>query len=292
MGMWDGVHSGHRFLIDHVRALAAERSLVPSVVTFRAHPLTIVRPEAVPPLLTDLSTRLALLDAAGAADCVLLDFDARMRRLPAAEFLRMLKEDYGVDTLVVGFNNRFGHDRLEGLEAYRTIGAAIGMEVLPAPEFRHRRRPVSSSKVRALIAGGYVKKAADLLGRRFTLTGTVVSGRQLGRTIGFPTANISVAPGMLLPAAGAYACIALTPDGVRRPAMVNIGRRPTVDLPDAPLSIEAHILDFAGTIYGCPLTLEFVSRLRDERAFDGVEALRRQLGRDASATRRATRALL
>lgn len=290
--MWDGVHSGHRFLIDHVRALAAERSLAPSVVTFRAHPLTVVRPEAVPPLLTDLSTRLALLDAAGVADCVLLDFDSHMRHLTAAEFLTMLKKDYGVDTLVVGFNNRFGHDRLEGLEAYRAIGSAIGMEVLPAPEFRLRRSPVSSSIVRRQLAEGKVKEAADMLGRRFTLSGTVVSGRQLGRSIGYPTANIDVAPGMILPAAGAYACIARTPDGVRRPAMVNIGRRPTVDRPGAPLSVEAHILDYAGTIYGLPLTLEFVSRLRDEKTFDGVEALTRQLGRDAAATRRATRGLL
>lgn len=290
--MWDGVHTGHRFLIDHVRALGAERSLVPSVVTFRVHPLTVVRPEAAPPLLTDAETRLALLDAAGVADCVLLDFDSRMRHLPAAAFLEMLKKDYGVDTLVVGFNNRFGHDRLEGLEAYRAIGAAIGMEVLPAPEFRLHRRPVSSSAVRRLLAEGKVKDAAAMLGRRFTLTGTVVSGKQLGRTIGYPTANIEVAPGMILPAAGAYACIARTPDGMRRPAMVNIGRRPTVDLPDAPLSVEAHIIDYAGTIYGEPLTLEFVSRLRDEKAFDGVEALRRQLGRDASATLRATRGIL
>ena len=287
VGMWDGVHRGHRFLIDHVRAQGKRRGLTPAVVTFAAHPLTVVRPEAVPPLLSDRQERMALLDAAGVDDCILLDFDSKMRRMTAREFLTMLKDKYAVATLMVGFNNRFGRDRAEGVEAYAAIGREIGLEVIPAPEFSLRRKPVSSSRVRALIAEGNVDGAAALLGRPFTITGRVASGRQLGRTRGFPTANIEMpSEELLVPGPGAYAAVIRTPDGVRRGAMVNIGRRPTVDRPDAPVTIEAHIFDYAGEIYGQDVTLEFLRFLRPERRFDNVEALRRQLVRDERQSRR------
>lgn len=287
VGMWDGVHCGHRFLIDFVRRQSDERGLVPSVVTFRRHPLTVVRPECVPPLITDCETRLDLLGAAGVADCVLLDFNDRMRHMSAREFLEMLKQSYAVDSLVVGFNNRFGHDRACGPDAYAEIGREIGMEVVAAPEFRHGCGAVSSSVVRRLIAEGKVDSARELLGRPFTLTGTVVAGRQLGRQLGFPTANINVADkSMLLPGNGVYAVVARTPDGVRRPAIVNIGRRPTVDKPGAHVTIEAHILDFADDLYSRPLTLEFVALMRHEKAFECVDDLKMQLQTDARRARR------
>lgn len=287
VGMWDGVHCGHRFLVDFVRRQAQERGLVPSVVTFRNHPLTVVRPESVPPLITGCDTRLALLDAAGVADCVLLDFNERMRRMSAREFLEMLKHRYAVDTLVVGFNNRFGHDRACGPDAYAEIGRDIDMEVIAAPEFRHRRGGVSSSVVRDLIARGCVDRARELLGRPFTLSGAVVAGRQLGRQLGFPTANINVADkAMLIPGNGVYAAVARTPDGVRRQAIVNIGRRPTVDRPGAPVTVEAHILDFAGDLYSRTLMLEFVALMRHEKAFEGVDNLKRQLQADERRARR------
>ena len=289
VGMWDGVHLGHRFLIDFVRREALSRGLIASVVTFQAHPLTIVRPDAAPPLLTDTATRLALLDAAGAEDCVLLDFDDRMRHMTATEFLSMLKQSYGIDTLVVGFNNRVGHDRAEGFEAYTAIGRTIGMEIVKAPEFRHKRHTVSSSTVRMCLNEGNAAKARELLGRPFMIEGTVVHGRQIGRQIGFPTANIDIGnQSLITPANGVYAAVARTPDGVRRRAIVNIGRRPTVDRPDAPVTIEAHILDFAGDLYGQPVALEFFKLMRHEEAFDSLEALKKRL---ASDRRRAIRLL-
>lgn len=287
VGMWDGVHCGHRFLIDFVRREAASRSLVPSVITFRNHPLTVVRPEAAPPLLTDCDTRLDLLDAAGVADCVLLDFNDRLRHMPAREFLAMLHERYAVDTLVVGFNNRFGHDRDLSRDSYAAVGLETGMEVIATPEFRRGRSRVSSSVVRSLVAEGRVDKARELLGRPFTISGTVVGGRQLGRRIGFPTANVSVPdPSLIIPGMGVYACVARTPDGVRRRAVVNIGRRPTVDVAGAPLSIEAHILDFAGELYSRTVVIEFVKNMRPERAFESLDALKNQLAADVRRARR------
>lgn len=286
VGMWDGVHCGHRFLIDFVRREAVARGLVPSVVTFRNHPLTIVRPEAAPPLLTDCDTRLSLLGDAGVADCVLLDFDEHLRNMTALEFLTMLRERYAVDTLVMGFNNRFGHDRNLSRDAYAELGRSIGMEVIPAPEFRNGSQHVSSSEIRALVADGNVDTARKLLGRPFAIKGRVVHGRRLGRQIGFPTANIALPDSsLLIPGIGVYAVEVIMPDGVRRQAVVNIGRRPTVDVAGAPLTIEAHIFDFDGNLYSQMLVVGFAGLLRREHTFENLEALKRQLAADASHAR-------
>ncbi len=283
--MWDGVHAGHRFLTSYVARLGRERSLVPTVVTFRNHPLSVVSPDRAPLLLSDTPSRLRMLGEAGAEECILLDFDGALRGLSAEEFLSMLKRDFGVDAIVVGYNNRFGHDRLQGIEAYQALGSRIGMEIIPGPEFRHDDAKVSSSVIRKFIAGGDVAEAARLLGRPFSLTGRVVEGKKLGRSIGFPTANIAVAPGMIMPLEGVYACRAVTAEGQSYAAMVNIGRRPTVDAPGAPVTVEAHLLGFSGSLYGSEVTLEFISRIRAEIAFGSLAELTDQLRRDAEATR-------
>lgn len=284
VGMWDGVHRGHRFLIDFVRQRAAATGLTPAVVTFEGHPMLTVCPDRAPRLLTSTSGRLELLDRAGVADCILLDFNERLRSLTAREFLTMLSRDYGVSELVVGFNNRFGSDRTLEMSDYIHIGESLGMTVTPAPEFVAEGSPVSSSRIRALLSEGQPDAASSLLGRPYSLSGIVEKGKQLGRTLGFPTANLRPErPDALIPAPGVYAARAITPDGIARTAMVNIGSRPTVDTPDAPQSIEAHIFNFSGDLYGRPLSLEFLRYLRPERRFPSIEALRHAIEADAAA---------
>lgn len=289
VGMYDGVHLGHKFLIDYLRLEASNRGLTPAVITFTRHPLSVVRPLEAPGLLSTLEDRLCRLDDAGAEDIIILTFNDRLRYKSAREFLRMLKKSYGIDTLVLGFNNRFGHDRPQSLEEYREIGSEVGVEVIPAPEYRGAGAPVSSSMVRRHLLSGNPGKAAEALGRYYGLRGLVVHGCELGRELGFPTANLMPTDKeILIPKPGAYAAFVVTPDGVRRPAMVNIGFRPTVSDSDGhgALSIEAHIFDFKGYIYDEEVTIEFVEFLRPERRFPDTDKLREQLATDAAKARK------
>lgn len=289
VGMYDGVHLGHKFLIDYIRLEAASRGLTPAVITFSRHPLSLVRPLETPGQLTTLDDRLRQLSEAGAEDVIMLNFTDSLRHKSARDFLNMLRRSYGIETLVLGFNNRFGHDRPDTLDDYKAIGSEIGVEVIGAPEYRGAGAPVSSSVIRRHLHEGRPEKAAEALGHNYRLRGMVVRGESLGRTIGFPTANVSPTDkNSLIPKSGAYAAYVITPDGERRPAMVNVGFRPTVSDPDAQgrLSIEAHIFDYIGYLYDEEVTIEFVSFLRDEKRFPSLEKLTAQLRTDASKARK------
>ncbi len=285
IGMWDGVHRGHRFLIDYLLLEGQNRGLTPAVVTFSDHPRRLVDPERAPRLLSTLDDRMEALGRAGIEDVILLSFNERMRRQSARKFLERLKKSFGIDTLVVGFNNRFGRDCTDGLNEYKVVGQEIGLDVVGAPEFKGvGNKAVSSSIVRQRLAEGHVEEAAEMLGRPFELLGTVVEGIRLGRTLGFPTANLRLAADYLIvPGNGVYACFVTTPDGVRRPAVVNVGYRPTVDNTDTDtpaLSVEIHIPDFSGYLYDDELNVEFISRLRDEKQFKNTDMLARAIAAD------------
>lgn len=302
VGMFDGVHSGHRYLLDQLRLQAAERSLKPLVITFTNHPLSVIVPDKAPRLLTLPLEKAALIRREGflGDEILLLPFDEKLRSTSAAGFLGMLRGRFGCAALLMGFNNRFGHDAPGDFASYKQLAANAGIELIQARELP-AREGVSSSEIRRLIAAGEVADAAALLGRPYTLTGTVVRGKALGRTLGFPTANLHTPSTIILPAPGVYAATAtiappLFPSTVASrqasskaevsyPAMVNIGSRPTVDDPGAPLSVEAHIIGLPeGTnLYDCRLTLSFVDRLRSERRFASLEALRAQLLLDRAA---------
>lgn len=302
VGMFDGVHSGHRYLLDQLRLQAAERSLKPLVITFTNHPLSVIAPDKAPRLLTLPLEKAALIRREGflGDEILLLPFDEKLRSTSAAGFLGMLRGRFDCAALLMGFNNRFGHDAPGDFASYKQLAANAGIELIQARELP-AREGVSSSEIRRLIAAGEVADAAALLGRPYTLTGTVVRGKALGRTLGFPTANLHTPSTLILPAPGVYAATAtiappLFPSTVASrqasskaelsyPAMVNIGSRPTVDDPGAPLSVEAHIIGLPeGTnLYDCRLTLSFVDRLRSERRFASLEALRAQLLLDRSA---------
>lgn len=290
VGMYDGVHAGHKFLIDYLRLEAGHHGLTPSVITFSRHPLSLVRPLETPGLLTSLEDRVRRLGAVGVDDIIMLPFNDRLRYMTAREFLAMLKNSYAIDTLVLGFNNRFGHDRPSSLDDYRSIGREVGVEVIQAPEYRGAGAPVSSSVIRHYLLTGVPEKAAEALGYPYGLRGIVAHGRQLGRQLGFPTANIKISEkDILVPKPGVYAANVLTPDGVRRPAMVNIGFRPTVSETEGQgeLSIEAHIFDYTGYLYDEEVTVEFLKFLRPERKFSTTDKLAEQLRQDAANARKA-----
>ncbi len=287
IGTFDGVHLGHRAVVDYLVASGRVRGLVPTVVTFSSHPLSLVRPERMPKSLSHLSQRQQRLLDAGVRDVIVLPFDEPLRRMTAHDFIAMLHDRYGVDAIVLGFNNSFGSDRLRDFEDYVNVAHGVGVDMLQAPRYEYPGfGEVSSTAIRHLIASGDVATASRLLGHPLSLSGKVVGGQRLGRTIGFPTANLDIDPACAIPAEGVYACRANI-SGNPQPyqAMVNIGHRPTVDTSiQPPLTIEAHLIDFTGDLYGKEITLDFICRLRPEQKFDSLPSLIAQLRSDREAT--------
>ena len=279
LGTFDGVHKGHQFLLDVMKAQAQQRGLEPTVITFAQHPLATIRPNDIPPMLSTLENRLIHLEKCGIDCCIVLDFNEQLQQMTAREFLNMILLNYGIKTLVIGFNTQFGKDRIKGVEQYKAIGEEVGIEVIQAPEYGEG---VCSSAIRRHLLNGEIIEANEALGYRFSLCGKVVKGKQLGRTIGFPTANIEIPNSkMLIPDNGVYVVDVTIPHlGKTYRGMLNIGRRPTVDVADAPISIEAHVIDFEGDIYGKELRIEFLKFIRPEQAFDSLEALIAQLHHD------------
>ena len=286
VGMFDGVHTGHRHLLDELKREASARGLEPLVVTFSNHPLELVRPGSAPALLTSAEEKVSLIRAAGIGRVVCVPFDDALRHTTAGDFLLRLRREHGMRALLLGFNNRFGYDAPSDFEAYRGLGESLGVEIVCATcKVADADGTVpSSTAVREALASGRMEDAAVLLGRDYELEGEVVHGRQLGRTIGFPTANIVPEAGRAVPGPGVYAACAAV-DGGKYRAMVNIGRRPTVDRVGAPIRIEAHLIGLPeGTdLYGRVVRLRFGRMLRGERKFESVEALAAQLRADREA---------
>lgn len=289
--MFDGVHRGHRALIERLCAEAARLGASPTVFTFDRHPLAVIAPDRAPATLMSLTDKVEALKGSGVAEVEVLHFDEALRSQTAREFLAMLHDDYGVDALLMGFNHRFGSDRLDDLAEYERLGRETGIEIIRADELRDESltdRTICSSSIREAIAEGDVAAAAHMLGRPFAIEGKVVQGKQLGRTIGFPTANIEPNDNELLtPLNGVYAVEVGLPDGETRRGMLNIGVRPTVDGSAHPKqSVEVYIDDWDGDLYGKEIRLDFIKRLRDERRFADVESLRRQLALDLEETKK------
>lgn len=277
VGTFDGVHRGHREVIEYLLAESRRRALSPMVITFEPHPLAVVAPERSPLLLESAAEREDALRATG-AEVVVLPFTEELRRQTVDQWFSRLSAEYGVKLLVAGFDNTFGSDgMMMNLQDYIRIGEAHGIEVIEAP----RLRGVSSTLIRRALGSGDVACAAEMLGHPFALNGTVTPGRGLGRTIGVPTANLQLVPDVLIPAPGVYSAEAITQEGARYLSVVNIGVAPTVGK-GLPMTIEAHLLDFEGDLYGETLRLEFLRRLRDERKFDSLDELKLQIVRDAA----------
>lgn len=293
VGFFDGVHRGHQYLISQMKAVAAEACLKTTVVTFATHPRQVLDPSWQPQLLTTLSEKTALLSELGIDNLVVLEFDRLMSLLTAREFMVLLNHRVGTRVLITGYDNRFGHKSNECFDDYVRYGTDIGMRVVLGKPFLLNDLSVSSSKVRHFLAHGDVEMAASCLGRPYVITGCVVEGRQVGRQLGFPTANIAcpAAALKLIPAPGVYGVrVKLQERAELLPGMMNIGVRPTfADGADSGISeqtLEVHIFDYDGDLYGQEMQVTFILRLRAEQKFDTQEQLVAQLQSDASDIRK------
>ena len=279
IGFFDGVHLGHRFLIDEVKAAAAKRGLPSAVITFPTHPRAVLQQAYQPRLLNSFADKLRLLATTGVDYCIVLDFTEALSQLSAEAFLQILATEWRVKGLVIGYDHRFGHDRQDGFEQYVQYGQRWGIEVLKAAAFDAGHTTVSSSEIRRLVQEGHVERAAQLLTYAYHISGRIVSGYKVGRTLGFPTANIQPDdPMQLLPGIGVYA-VWVEVAGQRYKGMLYIGSRPTLDN-GTQLSIEVHILHFSGDIYNDPIRVSFARFVRGDEKFDSLEALKAQLMRD------------
>lgn len=285
IGCFDGVHRGHRYLIGQVCQEAAQRGLSSVLITFPVHPRQVMQSDYRPQLLSCLQQKTDLLQQQPADYCIMLPFTRELSMLSAYEFMRLLRDRYQVKVLVIGYDHRFGHNRSEGFEDYCRYGRELGMEIVHARALVEDELSISSSTIRNLLKLGEVERANHFLGYRYYLDGVVVDGYKVGRTLGFPTANLQPScPDKLIPAEGVYAVYAYV-KGRRYAGMLNIGHRPTVDNGDD-LSIEAHILDFSDNIYNRYLRIEFMHFIRPEQKFGNLEALRAQLRNDRETVAR------
>ncbi len=280
IGFFDGVHLGHRFLIEQVCEVATARGLASSVITFPIHPRKVMQPGFHPELLTTCDEKVALLADTGIDYCFMLDFTLELAQLSAKQFMEILKKHYRIQALVIGYDHRFGHNRSEGFEDYVRYGHEQGIEVVLAQAYSNKDITISSSIIRRLLLEGNVSEAATCLGYHFFLDGTVVEGYHVGHKIGYPTANLHVTdPEKLVPADGVYAVYVFL--GERKyKGMLSIGYRPTLNN-GTDRSIEVHIFDFNEDIYNQPMRISFVRRTRSELKFDSIEELVEQLHKDA-----------
>lgn len=287
VGVFDGVHLGHRHVLARLSALASAHDLATVVVTFDPHPAVVVDPVRAPALLCSLRRRLELLGSLGIDRCVVIDFDAARARQPAREFATsVLAGRLRAAAVVVGENFRFGHDREGDVALLGEVASHLEVRVEPVGLDAADGAPITSSRIRGLVAAGDVTAAAELLGRPHEVEGTVVRGEGRGRTLGYPTANLGELGRACVPSTGIYAGTYVREDGARHTAAISVGRRPTFHA-EADVAVEAFLCDFDGDLYGERGRLEFVSRLRAEERFDSVEALVTQIARDVEATRAA-----
>ncbi|HAN30059.1 MAG TPA: riboflavin biosynthesis protein RibF [Myxococcales bacterium] len=282
-GNFDGVHVGHRALFAHLREVAQEQHLRVTALTFDPHPLQLLRPELAPRALDTLAWRRHWLEQAGAAHVEVLRFDQELR-LKSAEWFaeHILFRRLNAKILVVSDESRFGHQGRGDRQLLEQMAPRFGVKILRCEAVVRSGTPVSSSRIRRLVAAGEVTLANEMLERRFALRGQVIHGDGRGRTIGFPTANLAV-DSQVHPASGVYAGWLVRqlpgqPDQWRQPAVCNIGVRPTVD--GTRHQIEAHVIDWQGDLYGQSLSLHIEQRLRGERRFESIERLQEQIARD------------
>ncbi|NLI36851.1 MAG: bifunctional riboflavin kinase/FAD synthetase [Bacteroidales bacterium] len=280
IGFFDGVHRGHQYLIDRVRAVAKRENCRSAVITFPAPPQQIINPAFKAQLISTYEEKIEMLSEKGIDECIILDFNKELSSLSAKQFMNdILKEQFNVAHLIVGYDHRFGHDRREGYNDYVRYGEEIGISVEAVPAFEWHDRIISSSAIRQLLYKGNIEEANDALGYSYYIKGEVIKGHQMGRKMGFPTANIALnSDEKIVPKAGVYA-VRVHSKGETYGGMLNIGHRPTLDNGND-TSIEAHILDFDKDIYGCPICISFIKYIRKEQKFPSIAALIQQLNID------------
>ena len=286
IGVYDGVHGGHRSVLAEVRDLADKRDCDTAVVTFEPHPALVVRPESAPLLLTDLDQKLELLEACRVDHVVVIAFDEARSRQSAADFVaETLVGCLHTRAVVVGHDFHFGHRREGTVPFLVEQGGRHGFDVLGLSLQAEAGAPVSSTRIRHLLTAGDVEGAAVLLGRPHEVRGVVAHGDGRGREWGFPTANVTVPSGLCLPADGVYAGYYVHPDGTQTAAAISLGRRPQVYEDKGERLLEPHLLDWDGDLYDQKAKVRFTHRLRPQERFDEIDDLLAQIARDVDAAR-------
>lgn len=285
VGTFDGVHRGHWAVLQEIQARAAASGRRSVLVTFHPHPLTIVRPEDAPPLLTTPVEKKEILAESGLDYAVFLTFTQELARYEPRRFVEeILVGRLGVRELVIGYDHGFGRGRSGDADTLRAIGADLGFSVDVVGPVQASEAPISSSRIRGWVADGDMPRARIGLGRPYSIRGVVVKGDGRGRQLGFPTANLAgFPPDKLLPPPGVYAVRGVTRTGIHGGAL-HMGPRPTFQ--GAPPTVELHLLDFSGDLYGEEVRVDFVRRLRGVRPFDSAAALVNQLRADVVDARR------
>jgi len=282
IGVFDGVHLGHKYLISQLIEHARKQDLLSGVVTFYQHPQEVLSPQTRLPFLTDLKKRICLLKDEGVEDIIILSFTSELARLGARQFLSLLKKYLRMRGLVVGPDFTLGQNREGNVSRLCTLGQDMDFTVTVVPPITINDEVASSTAIRQALANGDMKRVLNLSGRPFSLRALVVPGAGRGTELGFPTANLSVDSEQALPADGIYATWAYIGDDCY-PSVTSIGKRPTFDGNDR--TIEVYVVDYHGDLYGCNLKFDVVERLRDEKRFDTAQELAGQIAEDVKRSK-------
>ncbi|MBF0504698.1 MAG: riboflavin biosynthesis protein RibF [Candidatus Omnitrophica bacterium] len=288
IGIFDGVHRGHQYLIKQMLLAAHRLKAQPMVLTFFPHPVHVLVPNVKLGYLSSLADRFRLLGELGVRVCVVVRFNPSFARIQPQKFIKdILVKKLGVKAVFVGSDFRFGRDRTGDISLLQAMGSQYGYETHAVDELKGAGETISSTRIRKLLGEARLNEAARLLGREVTVSGTVIQGAMRGRTLGYPTANIAY-EAQILPPKGVYVVRVLL--GKKKyPAIANIGTRPSFDRKNTKVYLEVHILDFSRNIYGCCLEVEFFKKIRDEKSFTSPQDLVRQIQKDEAKTRRYKR---
>ena len=277
IGVFDGVHRGHKHLLSQLTEQARQQNLLSGVVTFRQHPQKMLSPQTRLPFLTDLTQRTGLLKNEGVDMVVPLSFTSELAQLSASQFVSLLKRYLRMHRLLIGPDFALGKNREGDFDTLRALGEEMNFSVTIIPPLTINGEVVSSTAIRQALADGDMKRVTNLIGRPFRLQGQVITGTGRGLELGFPTANLKIDPKQALPAEGVYATRTYLDDKAY-PSVTNIGRCPTFGNKEC--SVEVYLLDYNNNLYGRELTVDIVERLRDEKRFDSVEELKNQIAAD------------
>jgi riboflavin kinase/FMN adenylyltransferase len=283
VGVFDGVHLGHRKLLEPMIRDAHEANAPAVVITFTPHPAYVLAEKNIP-CLTTIDERADLLASLGVDVMITLPFTKEFAHTTAEDFMAQLVKHLGLKKLIAGYDTALGRDRAGNIDRLAAIGRTLGYDLVPVAAYGLEDRIISSTLIRSQLIAGDVRSAGSNLGHPYSITGRVIHGDARGRTINIPTANVESPEGKLIPANGVYACYA-TVRGKRHQAVTNIGVRPTFNDHDLKQRIEAHLMDFSEDVYDADMQLEFIERLRDEQKFSGVDALIAQIKTDITKAR-------
>ena len=282
IGVFDGVHLGHKYLISRLKELASQQGLRSIVITFQKHPQEVLNPHSQPPFLSDAAEKAELLKKEAVDEVIVLTFTPQLASLSAREFITLLQKKLRMKGLVVGPDFALGRNSEGGISTLRKLGSEMGFSVTVIPPVRKNGEIISSTAVRRALAEGDMERVNWLMGRPFSLHGRVIHGKGRGAGLGFPTVNLDILPGQAVPTDGVYATRAYV-GGRTFPSVTNVGTNPTFG--DAERAVESYLLDFHDNLYDCVVKIDFIHKLRGEIKFESAEELVKQIGMDIRQTK-------